>query len=50
MVLVYKTQGDQVAIGPKIYDELNVRKNLFAIGSQTKQQLGMFIKHSKKII
>ena len=37
-------------IGPKIYDELDVRKNLFAIGLQTKQQLDLFIKHSKKIV
>ena len=50
IVLVYKPQGDQLVIGPKIYDELDVRKNLFAIGLQTKQQLDMFIKHSKKII
>ena len=50
MVLVYKPQGDQVVIGPKIHDEIDVRKNLFAIGLQTKQQPDMFIKHSKKII
>ena len=50
IVLVYKPQGDQLVIGPKIYDELDVRKNLFAIGLQTKQQLDMFIKHSKKIV
>ena len=37
-------------IGPKIYDELDVRKNLFAIGLQTKQELNIFIKHSKKIV
>ena len=50
MAIVYKPQGDQVVIGPKIYDELDVGKNLFAIGLQTKQQLDMFIKHSKKIV
>ena len=50
IVLVYKPQGDQVVIGPKIYDELDVRKNLFAIGLQTKQHLDMFIKHGKKIV
>ena len=31
-------------IRPKIYDELNIGKNLFAIGLQTKQQLDMFNK------
>ena len=50
IVLLYKPQGDKVVIGPKIYDELDVGKNLFAIGLQTKQQLDMFIKHSKKIV
>ena len=39
LVLVYKPHGDQVRIGPKIYDELDVGKNLLAIGLQTKQQL-----------
>ena len=41
IVLVYKPHGDQVVIGPKIYDELDVGKNLLAIGLQTKQQLDM---------
>ena len=41
IVLVYKLRGDQVVIGPKIYDEPDVGKNLFAIGLQTKQQLDM---------
>ena len=50
IVLLYKPQGDKVVIGPKIYDELDVGKNLFAIGLETKQQLDMFIKHSNKII
>ena len=36
-------------IGPRIYDELEVGKNLFAIGLQKKQQLDMFIKHSNKL-
>ena len=49
-VLLYKPQGDKVAIGPKIYNELDVGKNLFAIGLQTKQQLDRFIKHSNKIV
>ena len=49
-VLLYKPQGDKVVIGPKIYNELDVGENLFAIGLQTKQQLDMFIKHSNKIV
>ena len=46
IVLLYKPQGDKAMIVPKIYDELDVGKNLFAIGLQTKQQLDMFTKHS----
>ena len=49
-VLLYIPQGDKVVIGPKIYNEQDVGKNLFAIGLQTKQQLDMFIKHSNKIV
>ena len=49
-VLLYKPQGDKIVIGPKIYNELDVGKNLFAIGLQTKQQLDVFIKHSNKIV
>ena len=30
IVLLYKPQGDKVVIGTKIYDELDVGKNLFA--------------------
>ena len=38
-------------IGPKIYNGLDVGKNLFAIGLQKKkQQLDVFIKHSKKMV
>ena len=44
IVLLYKPQGDKVVIGPKIYDELDVGKNLFA------SSLILFIKHIKKIV
>ena len=50
IVLLYKTQGDKVVIGPKIYDELDFGKNLLAMGLQTKHQLDMFIKYRKKIV
>ena len=46
IVLLYKPQGDKAVIVSNIYDELDVGKNLFAIGLQTKQQLDMFTKHS----
>ena len=49
-VLLYIPQGDKVVIGPKIYNELDVGKKLFAIGLQTKQQLDMFIKQRNKIV
>ena len=50
IVLLYKTQSDKVVIGPKIYDELDLGKNLLAMGLQTKHQLDMFIKYRKKIV
>ena len=50
IVLLYKPQGDKVVIGRKIYDELDIGKNLLAIGLQIKHWLDMFIKHSKKIV
>ena len=50
IVLHYKPQGNKVVIGSKICDELDLWKNLFAIGLQTKQQLDMFIKHVNKIV
>ena len=37
IVSLYKPQGDKIVIGPKICDVLDVGKNLFAIGLQTKQ-------------
>ena len=38
-VLLYKPQGDKVVIGPKIYNELDVGKNLFAIGLKQNSSL-----------
>lgn len=46
--IVYKPQGQDVVIGPKIYNDLDVKKDLFVI--QTKPQLEMFIKGMEKVI
>ena len=50
VVLVYKPQGSKTIIGPKTYDDIDIKNELFAIGIQSKQQLDMFIKHASKIV
>ncbi|XP_057301394.1 uncharacterized protein LOC130635887 [Hydractinia symbiolongicarpus] len=48
-IIVYKPQGQSVAIGPKMYDDIDIKKDLFAIGIQTREQLEMFIKGANKV-
>ena len=49
-ILVYKPQGENVLIGPKTYNDLDLMKDTFVIGIQTKQQRDMFVKGAKKIL
>ena len=49
-ILVYKSQGDNTRIGPKMFDAIDIKKNIFALGFQTESQLEMFNKQSHKII
>ena len=48
-VIVYKPQGQAVETGPGMYNDIDVKKDLFVIGIQTKEQLEMFQKRSNKI-
>ena len=41
-VLVYKPQGGDVLIGPSVYNQLDLKKDLFVLGIQTQQQREMF--------
>ncbi|XP_065642869.1 uncharacterized protein LOC136074474 [Hydra vulgaris] len=36
-ILVYKPQGQPAIIGPKVYDDIDINKDLFVIAIQTKQ-------------
>ncbi|XP_065677529.1 uncharacterized protein LOC136092875 [Hydra vulgaris] len=49
-ILVYKPQGQPAIIGPKVYDDIDINKDLFVIAIQTKQQLAMFEKHGSQIV
>ncbi|XP_065677453.1 uncharacterized protein LOC136092817 [Hydra vulgaris] len=49
-ILVYKPQGQQTVIGPKVYDDIDLNKDSFVVGIQTKHQLSMFETHSSQIV
>ena len=49
-IVVYKPQGKDVIIGPTVYNDMDVGKNMFVIGIQTKEQRDMFIEGAKKIV
>ncbi|XP_065647824.1 uncharacterized protein LOC136077117 [Hydra vulgaris] len=49
-ILVYKPQGQQTVIGLKVYDDIDLNKDSFVVGIQTKHQLSMFKKHSSQIV
>ena len=49
-ILVYKLQGQETIIGPKVYDDIDLNKDSFVITIQTKQQLAMFEKHGSQIV
>ncbi|XP_047129782.1 uncharacterized protein LOC124809824 [Hydra vulgaris] len=49
-ILVYKSQGQQTVIGPKVYDDIDLNKDSFVVGIQTKHQLSMFETHSSQIV
>ena len=42
IILVYKPQGEKTMRGPKMYDDIDLKNNIFAFGSKTKEQLKMF--------
>ena len=48
-IIAYKPQGQPVVIGPKMYDDIDLKKDLFVLGIQTKELLEMFIKGANKI-
>ncbi|XP_057306747.1 uncharacterized protein LOC130644962 [Hydractinia symbiolongicarpus] len=48
-IIVYKPQGQSVATGTKMYDDIDIKTDLFAIGIQTREQLEMFIKGANKV-
>ena len=50
IILVYKPQGEKTLIGPKMYDNIDLKNNIFAFGLQTKEQLKMFEKQAHKIV
>lgn len=49
-IIVYKPQGRNVEIGPTVYNDMDINKDLFVLGIQTKPQLDMFIKGSTKVV
>ena len=49
-ILAYKPQEDNTRIGPKMFDAIDIKKNIFALGFQAESQLEMFNKQSHKII
>ncbi|XP_047136661.1 uncharacterized protein LOC124813534 [Hydra vulgaris] len=49
-ILVFKPQGQQTIIGPKVYDDIDFNKDSFVIAIQTKHQLSMFEKHASQIV
>ena len=42
IILVYKSQGEKTMIGPKMYDDIDLKNNTFAFGFKTREQLKMF--------
>ena len=50
IILVYKPQGEKTLRGPKMYDDIDLKNNIFAFGFQAKEQLKMFQKHAHKIV
>ena len=50
IILVYKPQGEKILRGPKMYDDIDLKNNIFAFGFQAKEQLKMFQKHAHKIV
>ena len=50
IILVYKPEGEKTMIGPKMYDDIDSKNNIFAFEFQTKEQLKMFEKQAHKIV
>ena len=50
IILVHKSQGEKTLRGPKMYDDIDLKNNIFAFGFQAKEQLKMFQKHAHKIL
>ena len=50
IILVYKPQGEKTMIGPKMYDGIDLKNNIFAFVFQTREQLKMFEKQAHKIV
>ena len=50
IILVYKPQGQKTLIGSKMYDNIDLKNNIFAFGFQTKEQLKIFGKQAYKIV
>ena len=50
IILVYKPLGEKTLRGPKMYDDIDLKNNIFAFGFQAKEQLKMFQKHAHKIV
>ena len=48
-IIVYKPQGQPIQTGPSMYDDIDVKKDLFVLGIQTKEQLGMLKQGAQKI-
>ena len=48
-IIVYKPQGQPIQTGPSMYDHIDVKKDLFVLGIQTKEQLEMFKQGAQKI-
>ena len=48
-IIVYNPQGQPVQIGPSMYDDIDIKKDLFIFGIQTKEQLKMFKQGVQKI-
>ena len=50
IILVYKPQGEKTMRGPKMYDDIDLKNNIFAFGSKTREQLKMFEQQAHKIV
>ena len=50
IILVYKPQGEKTMIGSKMFDDTDLKNNIFAFGFQTKEQLKMFEKQAHKFV